>query len=115
MHVVAGDVAMEEYFRPRTKITLAISGAGGRALADFLERALTLDAAGRAIIIAPGHLPGRSVFVRTHGDFHLFNVCNHWMARALRAAGIDVNARLAWSADGVVADARRAAPAACPP
>jgi uncharacterized protein (TIGR02117 family) len=33
-------------------------------------------------------LYGPSLFYRAVGNFHLFNVCNHWVARMLSAAGI---------------------------
>lgn len=111
MHVVAGDEAVEQYFRPRLKRTIGVSHAGAAALGAYLDRALVRGADGGAIVVAPGHLPERSVFLRTGEDFHLFNVCNHWMARALRAAGVDVRARTAWGADGLVNGAVRAAPA----
>ncbi|MBL8548941.1 MAG: DUF2459 domain-containing protein [Hyphomonadaceae bacterium] len=110
MHVVAGDEAVEHYFRPHLKRTIGVSHAGAAALGAYLDRALTRGADGGAIVVAGGHLPERSVFLRTGGDFHLFNVCNHWMARALRAAGVDVRARTAWGADGLVNDAARKAP-----
>ena len=57
-----------------------------------------LDAKNAVVIVAPGKVIGRSDFLRTRGSFHLFNVCNQWLARALRAAGVDVNARAAWLA-----------------
>ena len=110
MHVVAGDRAVEEYFIPQLKVPIGISHAGAQRLGAYLASALTRDAAGAPIVVAPGHLPERSVFLRTGEDFHAFNVCNHWMARALRAAGVDVNARTAWLADALAKQAGRAAP-----
>jgi hypothetical protein len=34
---------------------------------------------------------GASRFYRAHGDYHLFNTCHPWAARALRAAGLPVS------------------------
>jgi hypothetical protein len=44
----------------------------------------------------------------------LLNVCNQWLGRALRAAGVDVNARAAWLAGGLIEQVHRADRAACP-
>jgi hypothetical protein len=109
MHVVAGERNVEDYFLPHLKVPIGVSRAGADGLAAYLAEALVL-ADGRPVVVAPGHLPERSVFLRTRGDFHLFNVCNQWMARALRTAGVDVNARTAWLADPLAEQAGRAAP-----
>jgi hypothetical protein len=66
-----------------------------------------LDGAGQPIRTSDGKVVGRSAFLRTRGSFHLFNVCNQWMARALRAAGVDVNARAAWLAGPLIRQVRR--------
>jgi len=71
-------------------------------------------AEGAPLVIVPGKLEGRSLFLRGRTGFHAFNGCNHWMARALRAAGLDVNARAAWFGGPLVEDARRHAAPACP-
>jgi uncharacterized protein (TIGR02117 family) len=114
MHV--GDDAETDarYLGPNAEATFAISREGAASLADFLAHALALDESGGVIVTSPGKLIGHSVFLRARENFHLFNVCNHWMARALRVAGIDVNARTPWLASGLIEQARRAAPAACP-
>jgi uncharacterized protein (TIGR02117 family) len=46
--------------------------------------------------LGPG-LYGDSVFYRAHGRYSLFNVCNHWTARLLNAAGLPINLTLATS------------------
>jgi hypothetical protein len=33
-------------------------------------------------------LYGPSLFYRAAGDFHVFNLCNHWVARLLSSAGV---------------------------
>lgn len=114
MHVAEHAERDAAYLGPTDDATLAISREGAARLAAFLARAITLDEAGRVIVVEQGKVRGRSVFVEAAGGFHLFNVCNHWMARALRAAGIGVNARSPWLGAWLMADARRAAPASCP-
>ncbi|MFO7315144.1 DUF2459 domain-containing protein, partial [Rhodothermus marinus] len=39
----------------------------------------------------PGLYGRESFFYAAHGRYHLFNNCNHWVARALRAAGLPVH------------------------
>lgn len=113
MHVAYEAPAAARYLSPNDDLSIAISRQGAERLVAYIDRALVLDGDGQAIVTAPGKAIGRSAFVRTRGSFHLFNVCNQWMARALRAAGVDVNARAAWFAGPLIAQARRAAPAAC--
>ena len=43
----------------------------------------------RATAAARGLYPD-SAFYRAHGAFSLFNTCNTWTAKKLRAAGIDI-------------------------
>ena len=43
--------------------------------------------AGRPEDLGPG-LYGPSLFFRANGTFHVFNVCNHWLADLLDAAGV---------------------------
>ena len=55
--------------------------------------------------LAPG-LYGTSLFFRANGAFHLFNVCNHWIARVLDAAGIPTAPMLATLPFGLLLDLR---------
>lgn len=90
------------YLSPKYETPVAISGDGAARFVAFLDRALVLDEQGAPLRVADGKVVGRSAFLRTRGSFHLFNVCNQWMARALRAAGVDVNARAAWLAGPMI-------------
>ena len=114
MHVVAVAEAGSVYLGPTSDVRIAVSREGGAALADYLRDALALDGRGAPVIVSPGKLIGHSFFLRGTGSFHLFNVCNHWMARALRAAGLNLNWRDKWLGGPLVAAARHAAPAVCP-
>lgn len=114
MHVAEDAESGARYLGPTADATLAISREGAARLADFLLRALELDEAGAVVIDRPGKVVGRSQFLRERESFHLFNVCNHWMARALRAAGVNVNARSAWLASSLIREAQAAAAPLCP-
>ncbi len=114
MHVAYNAAASSAYLGPNDDAPIAVSREGALELEHYIDRALVLDAQGNPIIVAPGKVIGRSEFLRTRGSFHLFNVCNQWLARALRAAGVDVNARAAWLAGGLIDQVHRADRAACP-
>jgi hypothetical protein len=49
-------------------------------------------------------LYGPSLFYRAVDNFHLFNVCNHWVARMLSAAGIRTAPVLATLPAGLLLD-----------
>lgn len=102
LHVTYNAPAVAAYLAPSAETPVAISSEGAAAFVAFIDRALVLDENGAVIRTSDGKIVGRSSFVRTRGSFHLFNVCNHWMARALRAAGLNINARAAWLGDGLV-------------
>jgi hypothetical protein len=116
MHVIGGAENAEGYLGPRAKlehVVIPVSREGAAGLVAYVDRTLALDAAGTPIVVAPGKVIGRSSFLRARGSFHLFNLCNQWMARALRAAGVNVNARAAWLGRGLVREVRRERPAGC--
>lgn len=89
VHVVALRASAEERFpgRPIVRFTLdasaqaeleaAIAGAFGRTDGAPIPRG--------------DGLYRRSAFFAARGSYHLFNNCNHWTARMLRAAGIPVD------------------------
>jgi uncharacterized protein (TIGR02117 family) len=113
LHVTYNAPAASAYLGPTEDLAIGVSREGAQRFVAFIDRALILDEAGAPIRIADGKVVGRSSFLRARGSFHLFHVCNQWMARALRAAGVDVNARAAWLAGPLVRQARRNGPTAC--
>jgi uncharacterized protein (TIGR02117 family) len=52
-------------------------------------------------------LYGESRFYPARGHFHLFNTCNVWTARALQAAGLPMQPRLAVTASALIDQAAR--------
>jgi uncharacterized protein (TIGR02117 family) len=114
MHVAYNAGPSSAYLGPNDDTDVAVSGEGAAAFVAYVDRALVLDASGQVVPTHPGKVIGRSSFLRTRGSFHLFNVCNQWMARALRAAGIDVNARAAWLAGPLIRQVRKTGRTLCP-
>lgn len=113
MHVAYNAPGAARYLGPNDDTGIAVSREGAQRFVAYIDRALVLDANGAVIVTHPGKVYDHSSFVRTRGSFHLFNVCNQWMARALRAAGIDVNARAAWLAGGLIHQVREVARTSC--
>jgi uncharacterized protein (TIGR02117 family) len=106
MHVAWNAPEASAYLGPNDDLAVGISGEGAARFVAFVDRALVLDAGGGATRIGDGKVVGQSSFLRSRGSFHLLNVCNQWMGRALRAAGVDVNARAAWLAGPLIRQAR---------
>jgi hypothetical protein len=102
------------YLGPNDDTSVAISRQGAENFVAYVNRYLVLDENGDAIRTSDGKVIGRSSFLRSRGSFHLLNVCNQWMARALRNAGVDVNARAAWLAGPLIRQVRRAGQTSCP-
>lgn len=85
----------------RDVIPLPLSAEGVRGLSGYLRRAVRVGADGRAIYVSEGYHPGRSAFIEGRDEFHVFRLCNHWTAGALKAGGLRVSTLGAWSAASV--------------
>jgi uncharacterized protein (TIGR02117 family) len=107
LHIAYNAGPSSAYLGPNDDLAVGVSREGAARFVAFVDRALVLDEAGAPIRTSDGKVIGRSAFLRSRGSFHLFNVCNQWMARALRAAGVNVNARAAWLAGPLIRQARR--------
>jgi hypothetical protein len=91
VHLIAIDEPPERYFASGESVRIAVSGADAAALARYLKEEIELSPGGGPVVVAPGHHAGRSVFLRGRDrTFSLFNNCNHWAARALNAAGVEI-------------------------
>src|SRR5262249_6076368 len=113
MHVVYGDTPVERFYVGRNVTPLALSHAGMSVLAQRLTAALQLDPRGRAQVIAPGHGGKRSWVLKARGEFDLFTVCNQWLARQLRAAGVNLHTSFLYTGDAVTGALARM-PHTCP-
>jgi hypothetical protein len=88
--------------------SVAITPAGVQGLSDYLARAARLDPEGRVMVVSPGQIGGRSAYIEGRDVFHVYNLCNHWTARALRAAGLSVSDVGAWTSESVLRQIERA-------
>lgn len=95
---------------PQAKVTkLKIDGNGLKGLLTFLHSAMARDAAGQSQPLGPG-LYMQSQFYLARGQFGLFNNCNRWSARALVAAGLNIDSDAVLTAEdieGQIAATRR--------
>lgn len=73
-------------------IPVALSDAGYRALLAFIAESFERDRNGLLQPVAK-QTPVRGSFYAAEGNFHLFNTCNTWVARALAHAGRPISPR----------------------
>ena len=89
LQIVGFDGPVARYFPRSEVIRIDLSEAGFGRLVRYLEDSHAVDAAGRAQPLGRS-LYGRGRFYRSRETYHLFNTCNAWTARALRAAGCPI-------------------------
>ena len=120
-------MALRALFRPGNPSVLHVVGLSESPLAVFANSELVpirLSTDGFASMLAMvdatfartdrAELPpdlglglyGTSLFFRAVGAFHIFNVCNHWVARLLDAAGVPTSPVLAIAPAGLLLDLR---------
>lgn len=113
-HVAEGGSHVRGYLGANLQgAAFGVSAEGAAGLVAYVDSTLALGPDGGAVLVTPGKVIGHSSFLRARGSFHLFNVCNQWMARAIRAAGLNVNARAAWMGDWLLKEVRRERPGGC--
>ena len=88
-------------------VTIALTDAGFRNLVDAIASEFKRPVDGRAAPVANG-LYADSYFYDAHGSFHLFNTCNTWTARMLRAGGVALSPSGVMTADELMARLRTA-------
>jgi len=86
-------------------IELQVTTAGFMALVAYLDESVARHGTSRAAASAPGLYPFSRFYPAT-GEFHLFNTCNTWSARALAAAGLPVIAARTMSAEDLMGQLR---------
>ena len=106
LHVVGIKNDPRATFANSELVPIGLSDAGFARVAAMLDSSF---ARGNGSVmpreLGPG-LYGTSLFFRANGAFHLFNVCNHWIARVLDAAGIPTAPVLATLPFGLLFDLR---------
>jgi len=103
LHLVSFRLPAREYFPSSEVIALKISDQGLERLVAYVRATYERDPSGKPIRLGVG-LYGDSSFYASSEKFHLFNDCNSWTARALRASGIPVGSH--FTAGALMDDAR---------
>jgi uncharacterized protein (TIGR02117 family) len=103
LHVVGIRGDPRAMFTNSDLMRVDLGAAGFERMADKLDATFARSPSGRPEELGPG-LYGASVFFRANGAFHLFNVCNHWIAGLLDAAGVPTTPVLATLPRGLLLD-----------
>jgi uncharacterized protein (TIGR02117 family) len=100
LQVVSIPTEPSAYFPDKEIVVLELSDEGFRNLVGFVDGTFARDGRGEPIPLGKG-LYGESRFYRANGTFHLFNNCNAWTAKALRAAGFPVSTFYVYTSDNL--------------
>jgi uncharacterized protein (TIGR02117 family) len=104
LHVVGFENHPRAAFANSDLVRLELGDAGFVRLAGKLDASFARDGASSLPQeLGPG-LFSTSLFFRANGAFHLFNVCNHWTASLLDAAGLPTAPVLATLPAGLLLD-----------
>ena len=112
LHVVGLEGEPEKMFRDSEVLRLRLSEAGFRRMLAETDRTFALE--GRQPREMGQGLYGPSLFFSANGAFNLLNLCNHWTARMLAAAGLSAWPVPATLAPGLMWSVRRQAPPISP-
>ena len=109
MHMAGRGAAPSDEARGLEVVPVSLTEAGFRNLVGAIAATFERPSGGRAESVSRGLYPG-SRFYHAHGTFHLFNTCNTWTARMLRAGGVSLSPSGIVTADGLMARLRAALP-----
>ena len=104
LHVVGVKDDPRAMFPLSDLVRIDLGAAGFERLAEKLDATFARGPDGlRPEELGPG-LYGASLFFRANGAFHVLNVCNHWIAGLLDAAGVPTAPILATLPSGLLLD-----------
>jgi len=106
LHVVGGSGEPAAMFTHSDVLRIDVSEAGFERMIALLDATFARDADGRIADDLGRGIYGPSLFYRAVGAFNLLNVCNHWVARLLDAAGLPTAPLLATLPPGLLLDLR---------
>lgn len=116
MQVFAGEDRVEDKAWPGTDLApMALTRGEAERLARAVSHSLRLDETGAPVPLGEGRISGQSRFYAARGNFHLFNMCNHWSARRLKEAGLPMRALISFTAPALMDAARRKTARSCAP
>lgn len=105
LHLVGLDGGALEAFPGDDGVELRLTEAGFSRLLDGLERTFAAGPNGAPVDLGPG-LYGPSLFFRSNEPYTLLNVCNHWIAGLLAAAGVPASPLPSTFSAGLLAELR---------
>jgi hypothetical protein len=82
-----------------------LSSAGFERLSRTIAASFATDEAGNITSLGQG-LYGNSRFYLSRESYHLFNTCNVWTARVLRAAGLPITPATATRVESLMSQVR---------
>ncbi len=108
MHLAGLTRAPELTYADVAVVPVALSQVEFESLVGAIAGDFERPEGDRAAPVSRGLYPD-SNFYHAHGTFHLFNTCNTWTARMLRAGGVDLSPSGIVTADETVARVRQSA------
>lgn len=114
MHVAGLARPPDVTYPDNESVTVGLGERGFRRLIGAIADSFARPPGGRAVPVSRG-LYADSFFYDGTGSFYLFNTCNTWTARMLRAGGVAVSPSGVITADELMARLRTALLATAPP
>jgi uncharacterized protein (TIGR02117 family) len=106
LHVVGVKGSVADRFAGYEVIRLELAPDNFARLVAHIHQSFARNGEAKARPIGPGYGLG-SRFYPARGEFHLYNTCNGWVARALEAAGYLMGVFRPVTADQLMAKARQ--------
>ena len=103
VHIVGVESDPRSMFRGADVVKMELSREGFARLIGELDGSFRRNGLGQPEELGPG-LYGPSLFYRAVGAFSALNLCNHWTARLLSAAGVPMSPVLATWPRGLLLD-----------
>jgi uncharacterized protein (TIGR02117 family) len=107
MHMAGLVSAPELTYADSEVVPVALTERGFRHLVRAIAGDFERPEGGRAEPVSRGHYPNGN-FYEARGTFHLLNTCNTWIARILRAGGVNLSPIGIITADELMARLRAA-------
>ena len=105
LHVAGFSEPVLERFAGLDVVLVPLDPPARDKLSQFIAQSFVRDGSGHAIRLGPGYFRESGFYLAT-GRYHLFNTCNTWVARALRAAGRPILPSLAHTASQLMGQVR---------
>lgn len=106
LHIVGFTDPVQSYFPHSEVISIEVWSTGFENLTDMIAASFAKDEANNIIPLGSG-LYGNSYFYLSRERYHLFNTCNVWVARRLRAAGFPIRPIRAITVENLMSQARK--------